>query len=370
MFKLKTVLDRNSFVPLYKQIEQILRSEILQNESIEPNILIPSEQKLADVLKVQRLTVRKAIKKLVEEGLLYKIGKSGTFVRKTQNIVNNVIDIVFPKHAIQKMSGSVNWFVLFDVFRGINAKADMYNYYVHTIDISGKGEVEKTFFKKFKQKKSVGIIFLGHFNYGIVFEKLKQMKFPYIVAPSLKKDLHINTVYTDIENDIFNAVKYLIESGHKKIALINDSLTNPYAQERYNGYVKALNMKYIPIDDSIISECVGDIESGYNAMKKILSNNKKITAVFASTDLRAIGAMKAIKENGFKIPQDISVMGYDDIEDASLQKPSLTTVRSPRYEMGVKAVELLHNMINGEIISPVQELVSGKLIIRASVTKK
>jgi len=113
------------------------------------------------------------------------------------------------------------------------------------------------------------------------------------------------------------------------------------------GYKKALNKYRIPLDESLIS--VGDInmEDGYERTRQMLGKNLNFTAIFAYNDMMAFGAMQAIKEKGLRIPEDIGLVGYDDISFSSLMDPALTTIRLNKQELGIESVKLLLYRING-----------------------
>jgi len=132
----------------------------------------------------------------------------------------------------------------------------------------------------------------------------------------------------------------MLDMGHTRIAHIAGPPNLPMSSERLNGYCRALDEAGIAIDKNLIK--TGDFTplKGYEAMRQLLDGTS-LTAVFAANDQMAVGAMKAIKETGFKIPEEIAVAGFDNIFASSLITPSLTTVNVPRYAMGVQAMELL-----------------------------
>jgi LacI family transcriptional regulator len=121
--------------------------------------------------------------------------------------------------------------------------------------------------------------------------------------------------------------------------------------------------------DEYVAECFLGREEGRRAMGLLLSRSIEIDGVFACDDLRAFGAVDAIRERGLKVPRDISVVGFDDIPEASSFDPPLTTVRHPRFEIGYKSVELLKRLIAGESgPGPLHEIVKCELVERASVS--
>ncbi|MCG2762086.1 MAG: substrate-binding domain-containing protein, partial [Candidatus Atribacteria bacterium] len=119
------------------------------------------------------------------------------------------------------------------------------------------------------------------------------------------------------------------------------------AKGRLEGYKKALKEYGIPWDDSLIS--VGDIsmEDGHKRTKQMLEKNLNFTAIFAYNDMMAFGSMQAIREKGLRIPEDIGLVGYDDIPFCSLTSPALTTIRLKKQELGIESVKLLLSRING-----------------------
>jgi len=144
------------------------------------------------------------------------------------------------------------------------------------------------------------------------------------------------------------ATQHLIEQGCKKIVHITGPSGSCMAQERLSGYKEELLKNRLNVDNARI--CEGDFSppSGYQAMKQLLISGIEVDGVFAANDQMAIGAIKAIKEHGYRIPEDIKVVGFDNSFIASIVEPSLTTVNVPKYKLGAMAVQLLLKRINGD----------------------
>lgn len=149
-------------------------------------------------------------------------------------------------------------------------------------------------------------------------------------------------------------IKHLHSLGHRKIAVIKGQVFSSDTEIRYNTIVEEADKRKIKIDKDLVSQLEGDSPSpeiGYQAAQKLLSSNKKFTALFAFNDMSAIGAIRAFKEAGLRVPEDVSVLGFDDIYAAEFHNPSLTTIRQPLFEMGSLAAETLLKRIskqNGE----------------------
>jgi DNA-binding LacI/PurR family transcriptional regulator len=174
----------------------------------------------------------------------------------------------------------------------------------------------------------------------------------------------------------FEATQHLIDLGHDRIGFIGAGLTGKSSLKRLQGYLKALEEHNIEVDERLVTgrkEAVSEVpgysteKMGYEGMKRLLSLPNRPTAIFARNDFTAIGAMSAIKESGLQIPQDIAIVGFDDIPSAIHTSPPLTTVRQPMRLQGQIAAEMLLQRINSEDESVRQEQVLNcELIIRES----
>jgi LacI family transcriptional regulator len=155
-----------------------------------------------------------------------------------------------------------------------------------------------------------------------------------------------NTIYInpDNANGAYLATKHLIELGHTKIAHITGGDKKLSAAEKYEAFAKAMNEVNLKIDDKLVVHGDYTEEGGYKCTKEILKKEKP-DAIFCGNDLMAVGAIKAIYEAGLKVPYDIAVVGFDDIEIAKYITPTLTTVKVSLSAMGELAVEKLIEMI-------------------------
>lgn len=163
------------------------------------------------------------------------------------------------------------------------------------------------------------------------------------------------------------AVGHLVGCGHQRIGMItNAPLDYTSAQQRRAGYLKALKGAALPFDKTLIREGNYTPASGYEAMQALLQDSPRPTAVFVASDVVAMGAILAIKEAGLRIPQDIAVVGFDDIPLAEFFDPPLTTVRLPAFGLGWAGGERLIRLIQGEGLHDASLLLESKLITRQS----
>ena len=178
----------------------------------------------------------------------------------------------------------------------------------------------------------------------------------------------VNTVVLDNEGGAYQATNYMISRGMKKIALINGRLDLPLYQHRYDGYKRALREAGLQETPGMVIHDVSGWDDGYQAMCELLDKNIRPDAVFATSDPKAIGVIKAIQDAGLRVPQDISVMGFDDLDFSAMLNPPLTTVAQPFYEMGIRACKRLIQLIEkGKSSKSKVDVLPAELVIRQSV---
>lgn len=227
----------------------------------------------------------------------------------------------------------------------------------------------------FYNKTLSGGIFIGAQNNSReIFKFIKSGYKLVIIDQEQSKDKTVGD-YIIVNSDNYNggyiATKHLIECGHREIAHICGDLGKFSGFKRLEGYKKAMKEEGLPIRKEYIVNGDFTEDSGFNCANQLLKGKVKnhITGIFSSNDTMAIGAMKALKEMGIRIPNDISIVGYDDIRIASYISPSLTTIRSSILEMASIATKNLINFIENGINSPEYYTISTELIMRESTKK-
>lgn len=229
-----------------------------------------------------------------------------------------------------------------------------------------------------KEKRLKGIIFMGGFLTNPEV-RLKSLGIPYVFcAVALnadEKQTHCPTVAIDDIGESYRAVSYLIEKGHRRIAIItgreNDEAVGKLRTE---GYLRALKEHDIPVDPRLIRHMPENIpdftmEAGYKAAKALLEEQVDFTALFVVGDLSAFGAYRAISEAGKRIPEDYSLVGFDGLEMTRYMIPSLTTVEQPKEEMARSAVDLLMEEIEGNHAPAKRMIYEAKLREQESVRR-
>jgi DNA-binding LacI/PurR family transcriptional regulator len=176
------------------------------------------------------------------------------------------------------------------------------------------------------------------------------------------------SVIADHFSGVRKAVTHLIDLGQQRIACITYAPIdiNPHAGKRLRIYQQTLEGAGLSYDPSLVRYGEFDAESGYHATVSLLDEGKPPTAVFAMNDVMAIGAMKAIQDRGLRIPEDIAIIGFDDIQLAQFTNPPLTTIHAPDIEQGQCTAEMLMDLIKGNTISEPHQWLSTELIVRGS----
>ncbi|MGH3447064.1 MAG: substrate-binding domain-containing protein, partial [Nocardioidaceae bacterium] len=159
-----------------------------------------------------------------------------------------------------------------------------------------------------------------------------------------------NLYYVDADNvgGAATATSYLIDSGRTTVATVTGPQDMCAGQDRLTGYRDALQKANLPEQDDLVGEGGFTLSSGFDAMTQLLETRPDIDAVFAASDLTALGAMRAIELSGRRIHDDVAVVGFDDIPDARQARPALTTIRQPLAELGQTLSRLLLRRVYGE----------------------
>ncbi|QOX65837.1 LacI family transcriptional regulator [Anoxybacterium hadale] len=235
-----------------------------------------------------------------------------------------------------------------EIARGAEDRASKSRYSIIYCNTDDNLIREDSYVDILTEKMVDGIIFTHSADRKGSTERLKRCQVP-IILIDRDYDLPnvIGKVLVDNTKASQMAVNYLLSKGYRKIAYIAGSMNTQTAQDRLEGYKKALEESNLECSQRYIK--IGEYKSqwGSDATKEFLREGIPFDAIFGGNDLIAIGAMKALKEAGLKVPDDIGVMGFDDIYMSSIVEPSLTTIKQPNYEMGYKAAELLINSIEG-----------------------
>lgn len=210
-----------------------------------------------------------------------------------------------------------------------------------------------------------GVIFLQGSETAIL-RAMDRLDLPYVVVDALEKDSLYTGIFVDYELASYTSASYLIDNGHRNIAFISKGNVPQFYMQTFKGFCRALDKYNISITPDWFQITAVDEATAYNCMKNILESDNIPTAVFCSVDSFAIGAMRCALDMKYQIPGDISFTGIDNIFLSEYFKPGLTTININKEQLGILAMDLIVNKIEGLDVSSTH-VRSDELIIRDSV---
>jgi len=211
-----------------------------------------------------------------------------------------------------------------------------------------------------------GLLLLLPLDPGAYLKALRERRFPYVVIDHQGFDDFSPTVTATNWQGAFEATTYLLNLGHRRIGFIAGSPDLSSAQERFEGYKAALESQSIAFEPELVAAGHFRHTDGYRAALTLLNLSRPPTAIFAANDASASGAVEAIRSRGLSIPDDISIVGFDDVPQAAAMYPPLTTVRQPIAAMGLAAARLLYKYIHDPALPTERIQLSTELIVRGS----
>lgn len=252
-----------------------------------------------------------------------------------------------------------------EILAGIESVANKHDYALLLVDSHGKGDIEMRCCDMLAQKLVDGII---TFSTGIQKDKLKQLarQYPIVIACRYFADTTIPNVTIDNIKAIKDISGYLLNLGHKRVCYLAGPSDILLYQDRLGGFQEALRERGLKVEPDLILHCDASIRGGYDAVSALLNARRDFTALVASGDTMAIGAIRALNDAGLKVPGDVAVVGFDDISMSTLFTPTLTTVRQPKYQIGARAMEKLLDLISGKELSNWRDVLNYELVIRES----
>lgn len=255
-----------------------------------------------------------------------------------------------------------------EMVRGVEDLANHHGYSVFLCNTDDDEEKEKQYIQLLKEKYVDGIIFSSNSRYSEEhYEILQKAHIPFVLIDRGEEEGNspYNGVFIDNEKGAYLATQHLIDYGHKEIACMTGPKEVGTAKKRILGYQKAMLEANLPIH---LTSGNFRMKDAYTAAKKLLSSSE-VTAIFASNDLMACGIYQAAYELGMNIPNDLSVVGFDDIQLVEALTPKLTTIRQSSYTLGKTAAEMIIQELKKEKTEKKVVKLDPELVIRQSTRK-
>ncbi|MBP7652914.1 LacI family DNA-binding transcriptional regulator, partial [Candidatus Dependentiae bacterium] len=231
---------------------------------------------------------------------------------------------------------------------GIYETAKKHGYQIILEQASYEFASSKKYLEMFKEKSIDGMLYIGSTCNDTYLIDFAGREYPFLLVNSFLENMEISYVCADNRKIGYEAAKYFYKSGHRKIAFIYGSMNVPNSLDQYIGFKKFLDEKKIKLPGDYLRPGDFNEDGGYKAAEEILECRVKPTAIFCSNDLIAIGCIKALKERFVKIPEDISIIGCDNIKFCEYVTPKLTTFDMNIYKIASLACEKLIELIGNK----------------------
>jgi len=269
-------------------------------------------------------------------------------------------------HVIGLLVDHLNTSYMGEIIRGIDEVLEANNYNLMLYTTHRRKNKESAYVTKLTHNLADGLLLILPRNEKAYLETLHQRQFPYVLVDYQGSNQQVPSVVATNRKGAYDATSYLITLGHRRIGFITGTMEFGCARERLVGYRAALADQGIAFDPELV--CEGDFlqPQGYRCAEQLLSLAAPPTALFVSNDVMAFGAIEAAGVHGLHIPEDLSIIGFDDIAQAAHVHPALTTVRQPLEEMGRSAATLLLKYIANPLAAVERIELPTELIIRES----
>ena len=253
------------------------------------------------------------------------------------------------------------------LIKGIEHVSRIHNYSLILCDSENNAAIEQQHLNALADRAVDGIIIIPS-SETVSVDRLVRNNVPFVFLDRFLEIKGANYVISDNEEGAFQAVKYLLKLGHRRIVNLTGPQYLSTEKERFKGYQRALLEEGIEQNEEFIICGNYELEDAYHEVAALLKKHVTFTAIFATNDIMAFGAKQALEEQGFNVPDDVSLVGYDDIRFSLTL--SLTSVAQPTHEMGRNAMVLLIDLIKGRIQTPQHIVLRPSMVIRSSCKRK
>jgi len=365
-----TIIDSGLGVrmTLYAQLITYFRQRILDG-SLPPGARLPTELELAKEHRMSRGTVRQALHVLVTEGLIERVQGRGTFVRQ-----------VAPPGAVRQEADRRIGLVLnhvgeqhdLDILIGVEHAAKSRGYQVSFSYAEENLEQQDRDIRRMREDRVAGLIIfpVSDVTYDESVWRLQSNGIPFVLVDRYFSDLDTDYVVADNIGGAYRATEHLLILGHTRIGFVYapiGGLKTTSVRDRLQGYRQALKDYGLAYDNRLVRQRSTMSEApGHDPYGPFLTGPDRPTAIFAVNDSEALTLIQAAQRCGLRVPEDLAVVGFDDLSFAAHLSPPLTTIAQPRMDLGLRAGHLLIDRIEGQSGLPKHIELSTSLIVRES----
>lgn len=346
--------------PRYLRIQRILETQILEGK-LPAGSQLPGERALAKQFGVSQMTVNRAIQELVRRGRLYRRSGAGTYVTDAvQPVRAHGVVMVIP-YAEHPQADTY----LREPFRAVRDVAQERQLPLQVV------QAEVTEYEQTAHKHADGaLLFIAPpMEAYDVLERLWRDGKRFVVMGASWQSSPFPCVDSDNFGGARRAVKYLLSLGHRNIAYLNGWQGSTNCADRLRGYQQAMEKWNVPVTPEWIVQAGSDSHLAVEARQQLtdlLIHAERVTAIFTAGYYLALEAFSLLRSLGMRVPEDVSIIGFDDPPSAAHLSPPLSTVRQPLYEMGQRAMDLLFQVLTGSLTEPQTVYLPAELVIRES----
>ena len=336
---------------------------LIEENKVSAGEQLPSENEIADSFNVSRHTVRQALNYLVNEGWIYKERGKGSFYSSRENkqgkkniavITTYISDYIFPR-----------------IISGIEEELRRKGYNLLLFSSNNDIENEKKCFQDIIKQNISGLIVepaqssINNLHHESIKE-LEKNNIKYIAINSSCDEEDSAYIVVDDEEGGYKLTNYLLELGHKNIAALF-KIDDIQGEKRRTGYIKALKEYKIDFEKSVVGEYITDNQEMYvdQFVKRIIKMKERPTAVLCYNEKIALRVIDDLRKEGISVPENMSIVSFDDSYLAISSDIKLTTIKHPKHEMGIRAAKCIVDMVEGRIEKP-QFVYPAELIVRNS----
>jgi len=365
-------IDYRDPKPLYKQIYEDIFNQI-RSGKLKVGDKLATQHELVKIYDVSLITVKKALSDLISEGILFaRVGK-GSFVARLPSKIDHKKHLTVA-YILKDLDNPYYQNIVSSIES--NLSNNDCNMILYSSDNRRDREEQKI---RYFIDMGVSGLILGSMSHipftSSLINELHEKQFPFVMV-SYTDDPSICFIGTNQEKGGFIATEHLIKTGYSDIGYVNGEEGNLVGEARKRGYVKALNENDLPVNENYLYRMKiqgkrDDFKSGYDVGVEFCNRSERPRAMFIYNDLSALGFIDALAEFGLKVPEDVAIIGFDDIASEITLKNHLSSVHQPANKIGKLAVKNLLKMINGESVDPTNKrILKPKLVVRESCGAK
>jgi len=324
---------------------------------------VSTVKEIAAIAKVSVATVSRALQRpeVVSESTRQRIHEVVKRLGYTPNALARNLRTARTRLIVALLPDIANPFFS-EVIRGIEQVAHENGYSVLLGETQSSQVREQAYADMVAARQADGIITMSPRVPSIPI----QGRLPVVNACEYVKDGQISSVYIDNVAAAGVAVDYLAMLGHREIAFVAGPPSSPICVDREQGYRLALQRAELPANPGLVVTGDFSIEAGERAVEQLLAQGQPFTALFCSNDEMAIGALRALRSHGLRVPEDVSVVGFDDIRFARYTSPPLTTIAQPKNALGREAMSMMLELLNDAEVPPRKRVLTADLVVRGS----